>query len=122
MDAFAAQTPLRTTQRSLSSIQMWFEKRGGEEIECENGRDGKGTRSAPSTQIKAVYSEAWGGDDARLDGLDLLLTLCAVPDDSIPAAASVEFDREDGINSGQSLHCTRVRELASASLATVTHS
>lgn len=76
----AAQVPtLRIAQRHLSGIPFWFEQQ--EQAERGGKRDGS---DSWSSTIRAVYAEAWGGDDERVDGLDLLLTLCAVPGSAVP--------------------------------------
>lgn len=92
----AAQAPptLRIPQRHLSGIPFWFER---EEHEAERGGERAGSDGLSST-IRAVYADAWGGDDGRVDGLDLLLTLCAVPGDAAPESGAVdgEGDEESG--------------------------
>lgn len=88
----AAQAPtLRIAQRHLSGIPFWFER---QERDAERGGERDGSDSW-SPSIRAVYTEAWGGDDGRVDGLDLLLTLCAVPGDAVPRDSSVVDDEGD---------------------------
>lgn len=85
----AVQAPtLRIAQRHLSGIPFWFER---QEHEAERGGERAGSDGCSST-IRAVYAEAWGGDDGRVDGLDLLLTLCAVPGDAVTDDSSAEDD------------------------------
>lgn len=88
---------LRFAQRYLPSVRFWFEKEKETKEEGEHRKGGGSGGSKGSSAIKAVYSEAWVGDDGRLDGLDLLLTLCAVPaDSSSPVAVPVVDDKEEG--------------------------
>eukprot|EP00903_Cladosiphon_okamuranus_P008129 g7829.t1 len=93
----AAQTlTLRIAQRHLSGIPFWFER---QDHEAERGGERAGRDSWSST-IRAVYADAWGGDDGRVDGLDLLLTLCAVPGDAVvpdDGAEDSDGDEESGI-------------------------
>lgn len=93
---------LRVAQRHAANIALWFESEvNGQEASGETGCGGEGIEDSPlSSAIKAVYLETWGEDDGRLGGLDLLLTLCAVPSDSAPvsppAGADVVHDRDKG--------------------------
>lgn len=89
----AAQAPtLRIAQRHLSGIPFWFEQQEYDEPERGGERAG---RDSWSSIIRAVYTDAWGGDDGRVDGLDLLLTLCAVPDDAVADDSAVEDEGDE---------------------------
>lgn len=111
--AVPEQTPtLRIAQRHLSGIRLWFEEEEEEEDEEEDGTRGKeaeeqSRRGAACTcgtlasTIKTVYTEAWGEDDGRLGGLDLLLTLCAAPDSRAPEITSIGADAANGGDTGE---------------------
>eukprot|EP00752_Nemacystus_decipiens_P011065 g9831.t1 len=95
--AAQAQAPtLRIAQRHLSGIPFWFER---QEDETERRGERAGNDGGWSSTIRAVYADAWGEDDGRVDGLDLLLTLCAVPGDAAPdgGVAGGDGDGEGGI-------------------------
>lgn len=83
---------LRIAQRHLAGIPFWFER---EEHEAGRGGELVGSDSLCST-ARAVYTEAWVGDDGRVDGLDLLLTLCAVPGDAVPDNRVVDDECDEG--------------------------
>ncbi|CAM9610693.1 unnamed protein product [Ectocarpus fasciculatus] len=80
---------LRIAQRHFVGIPLWFEQQRGE----ERHRGERADREA-LLSIRKVYSEAWGGDDGRVDGMDLLLTLCAVPNAGAGGGISLGEDGE----------------------------
>lgn len=102
--AATAQAPtLKIAQRHVENIALWFESESDDqEASGGTGGGGEGTDDpSVSSTIKAVYSQTWGEDDGRLGGLDLLLTLCAIPSDSSAAAnlstgADATHDRNKG--------------------------
>lgn len=98
--AIPIQVPtLRIAQRHLPGVPWWFEQQGNE---AGRGTVHAGVDSCSST-IRAVYAEAWGGDDGRVDGMDLLLTLCAVPDERAVDAVALEEDEGEDRDSGEQL-------------------
>ncbi|CAM9267910.1 unnamed protein product [Ectocarpus sp. 4 AP-2014] len=85
-----AQMPtLRIAQRHFVGLRLWFEQ---QRDEVKHGRE-QANRDA-LLLIRKVYSQAWGGDDGRVDGMDLLLTLCAVPNAGAGGDASLGEDEE----------------------------
>lgn len=89
-------TSLRIAQRHLPGIRMWFEEGGEMEVDAlAAGEEEGGARGASSSTIKAVYSEAWGEDDGRFDGLDFLFTLCAAPRDNASTPGAEEASEDD---------------------------
>lgn len=101
--AAAAQADtLRVAQRHAANMALWFESEvNGQEASGGTRCGDECIEDSPlSSAIKAVYFETWGENDGRLRGLDLLLTLCAVPSDrapvSPPAGADVAHDRDKG--------------------------
>lgn len=91
----------------VSGILLWFEEASPTGTAADGigeRRDGCGDDGGVSLTIKAVYSEAWGDDEGRLDALDLLLTLCSVPterEESVFSASAEDVDRGDD---GKILH------------------
>lgn len=88
----ATQTPtLRFAQRHLLGIPLWFEQLDSQEryggVEHADG-------DSWSSTVRAVYTEAWGGGDGRVDGMDLLLTLCAMPGEGAAGGDSLGADEE----------------------------
>ena len=100
--ATAQPDTLRIAQMHVANIALWFESKGNsQEASGGTGCGGEGVDDASlSSAIKAVYFETWRENDGHLGGLDLLLTLCAVPSDSAPASSSagadVTHDRDKG--------------------------
>lgn len=64
---------LRVEQRRFRETPLWFETE--EKSEDDEAEDATAAASA----IKTVYAETWTAEDGRLDGMDLLLTLCTAP-------------------------------------------
>lgn len=104
----ATQTPtLRFAQRHLPGIPLWFEQQ-----DTQEGYDGERADSdSLLSTVRAVYTEAWGGGDGRVDGMDLLLTLCAVPGDS--TAGDTVSEEDDG-DTGKLCCCVGADVLASS--------
>lgn len=101
--AAAAQADnLIVAQRHVANIALWFDSEGtGQEASGGEGCGGERIEdSSLSSAVKAVYLETWRESDGHLGGLDLLLTLCAVPSDSAPATPpagpDVTHDRDKG--------------------------
>ncbi|CAN0495594.1 unnamed protein product, partial [Ectocarpus sp. 12 AP-2014] len=85
-----AQIPhLRIAQRHFVGLPLWFEQ---QRDEVKHGGE-RADRDA-LLLIKKVYSQAWGRDDGRVDGMDLLLTLCAVPNAGAGGDISLGEDEE----------------------------
>lgn len=101
-------TSIIIPQKQLVGIRLWFEEETEGAIEvrgipAEGRISGKSSSGDVSSSLKAVYWEAWSDDDGRLDALEFLLTLCAVPDDDNPSTTS------PGINSsGDGKICVRL--------------
>ncbi|CAM9183230.1 unnamed protein product, partial [Hapterophycus canaliculatus] len=88
----AAHATIRVARRHFQTVPLWFEQQEKDEKYC-SGRSGS---VGWSSMIRAVYTALWGGDDGRVDGMDLLLALCAVPDNT--RAGGVGASRDDGDN------------------------
>ena len=99
-----SQMTLHLMQRQFQIFPFWFERQGGEYAK-ERTADGEGrateldgkmvqTDTVMAEEIKAVYAETWGDGDGQVDGMDLLLTLCAVPGacsfESTPAPQNID--------------------------------
>ena len=100
--AAAAQADtLRVAQRHVADIALWFDPEGNGQEASGGACGGERVKdSSLSSAVKAVYFETWGESDGHLGGLDLLLTLCAIPSDSVPAtppaSSDVTHDRDQG--------------------------
>lgn len=88
---------LRIAQRHFVGIPLWFEQQR-DEVKLGGERADRDALLS----IRKVYSEAWGGDDGRVDGMDLLLTLCAVPNASAGGDVSLGEDEEGVRETGES--------------------
>ncbi|CAB1097942.1 unnamed protein product [Ectocarpus sp. CCAP 1310/34] len=93
-----AQMPtLRIAQRHFVGLPLWFEQQRD-----DVNQGGERADRDALLLIKKVYSQAWGGDDGRVDGMDLLLTLCAVPNAGAGGDVSLEEDEEGVWDTGVS--------------------
>lgn len=107
----ATQTPtLKFAQRHLPGIPLWFERQGSQER-----YDGERADSDRlSSTVRAAYTETWGGEDGRVDGMDLLLTLCEVPGDSAAGDISLGVGEEDDCDTGKLCGCVGAGVVASS--------
>lgn len=92
---------LRIAQRHFQAVPFWFEPHESD----ERGGSGREDSVGWSSTIRAVYAASWGGGDGRVDGMDLLLALCAVPDDTIAGGGvgASRVDEDDVHDTGELL-------------------
>lgn len=91
---------LRLAQQHMKGIRLWFEDDSANLTKdapraVEGGKDSRSDTLA----IKDVYMNAWREADDHLDALDLLLTICSVPDEELvtaPLQASRGDDNGEG--------------------------
>lgn len=97
---------LRIEQRHMPGVRMWFEDDDERRELDERGRHGQ-VPSPSSSAIKAAYCETWIESDGRLNALDLLLTLCAVPQTSLPGSDPIGAGAENPTDGRGESHSRR---------------
>lgn len=97
---------LRVPAENMVNIRLWFEQE--DEVSLDTARSEEGededrtVGSIKTSRIRTLYLETWEEDGGLLDAIDLLLTLCALPEDGCEttALAAGSSDQADGGEKG----------------------